>query len=248
MSYLDHLYMGTWQFGGQFKLLSEETIVSLVKFATESEIGRFDTAAVYGGGKVESILGRCLPKDAVVVTKIPALKNPKLRPLPVEDCYPVDHLARSLESSLNRLRRARIDTVLLHNWTPLWSNVGGELVLESLTALKHEGMVDRIGISLPDGFWGEFSQPVLKLIDVIEAPFNSREQWVIGLMPQLHRAGKEVLLRSLFRQGTELAIRSSREILSEACAQRSSLVVGMTTQLQITENIHTIRRCRNEQW
>ncbi|QQS22557.1 aldo/keto reductase [bacterium] len=74
-------YFGTWQLGGQFKNLSTEYIESLLLFAVRSGIRRFDTAAVYGGGKVEAMLGACLPEDVTIVTKIPAAIKPNLEDL-----------------------------------------------------------------------------------------------------------------------------------------------------------------------
>lgn len=56
MEWFDRFYFGTWQFSGQFKQLSRPQIEILLNFALRSGIRRFDTAAVYGDGKVEEIL------------------------------------------------------------------------------------------------------------------------------------------------------------------------------------------------
>ncbi|PIS04642.1 MAG: hypothetical protein COT81_05460 [Candidatus Buchananbacteria bacterium CG10_big_fil_rev_8_21_14_0_10_42_9] len=61
MKWSDRLYFGTWQLGGQFKNLSKAYIESLLLFAVSSGIRRFDTAAVYGGGRVEEMLGGGYP-------------------------------------------------------------------------------------------------------------------------------------------------------------------------------------------
>jgi len=88
MNWFDRLYFGTWQLGGQFKNLSSTYIESLLFFAISSGIRRFDTAAVYGGGRVEEMLGACLPENAVIVTKIPAASKPDLKaPEPIQKFY-----------------------------------------------------------------------------------------------------------------------------------------------------------------
>src|SRR3989344_5043743 len=95
MDWFDRLYFGTWQLGGQFKNLSPAYIESLLLFAISSGIRRFDTAAVYGGGKVEEMLGACLPEDAVIVTKIPAASKPNLEaPEPIQRFYSRDGFHR----------------------------------------------------------------------------------------------------------------------------------------------------------
>lgn len=75
MEWSNRLYFGTWQLGGQFKKLSTPYIESLLLFAINSGIRCFDTAAIYGGDKVEEILGVCSPKNAIIVTKIPGTTN-----------------------------------------------------------------------------------------------------------------------------------------------------------------------------
>lgn len=162
MEWSNRLYFGTWQLGGQFKNLSPSYIESLLLFAISSGIRRFDTAAVYGEGKVEQMLGAYLPEDAVIVTKIPAASKPNLEaPEPIQRFYSQDGIHRSVYGSLERLRRSSIDAVLLHNWLPTWSSEA-IAILECLNGLKHEGVVKRVGISLPDNF----SCPVAEAIFV----------------------------------------------------------------------------------
>ncbi|TRZ52736.1 hypothetical protein D4R99_02220 [bacterium] len=109
----ERIYLGTWQFSGQFKVLSETQIAEILAFSIESGIRRFDTAPVYGDGMVESILGRFLPKESIILTKIPAIQKPTIecgiRP---ETYYPKDWIYRSIETSLKRLKRNTMDTLL----------------------------------------------------------------------------------------------------------------------------------------
>lgn len=242
MEWSNRLYFGTWQLGGQFKNLSSAYIESLLIFAISSGIRRFDTAAVYGGGKVEEMLGACLPEDAVIVTKIPAASKPNLEtPESIQKFYLRDGIHRSVYGSLGRLRRSSIDVVLLHNWLPTWSSEA-VVILECLNGLKDEGVVKRIGISLPDNFSCPVAEAVLPHIDIIEAPFNTEQTWVLQQLPYLLDLKKEVLLRSLFKQGKLLTgPHSAKMIAQNAFAFGTSVVIGMTTEEQVTRNINYLK-------
>jgi aryl-alcohol dehydrogenase-like predicted oxidoreductase len=241
MSWFDRFYFGTWQLGGQFKNLSPEYIKSLLLFAISSGIRRFDTAAVYGGGKVEEMLGLYLPEDAVIVTKIPAASKPNLdMPEPIQKFYSRDGIHKSAHESLERLQRPSIDTILLHNWLPTWSS-DAQPILGYLKELKDQGMVRRIGISLPDNFSSNISDEVLSHIDVIEAPFNPNQRWVLNQLSWLLAMKKEVLLRSLFCQGKLLVHHHAEPLMKEALQLGTSVVIGMTTEEQVIENINYLK-------
>ncbi len=242
MEWSNRLYFGTWQLGGQFKDLSPAYIESLLLFAIESGICRFDTATVYGEGKVEEMLGACLPKCAVIVTKIPAIKKPKLGvAVPINGFYTPDHLDRSVEGSLRRLKRTQLDTVLLHNWLPSWSSDASN-ILHHLQDMKNKGIVRRVGISLPNDFSAHIDDEVLPLIDVIEAPYNPNQKWVLEQLPNFIDLGKEVLLRSLFDQGKLLAAYSAESLVADVAKLGTSVVIGMTTEEQVTQNIHHLKK------
>ena len=241
MEWYNRLYFGTWQLGGQFKNLSPTYVESLLLFAISSGIRRFDTAAVYGGGSVEKLLGACLPKDAVIVTKIPATSKPDMKtPEPIQKFFSRDGIRRGVDESLERLRRASIGVALLHNWLPTWSE-DAVAILECLNELKYQGMIQRVGISLPDNFSHPISDAVLSYIDVIEVPFNSEQRWVLTQLPTLIDLKKEVILRSLFSQGKLLAERSAESLIQDALKLETSVVIGMTTEEQITQNINCLK-------
>jgi L-galactose dehydrogenase/L-glyceraldehyde 3-phosphate reductase len=124
----------------------------------DAGINYLDTAPLYGDGESEENLGRVLQElpdaDAVVSTKV------ELR-----DALDAEGVRTSLRASLRRLRRDRLDIVLLHNrvinpgWTgarpthapgPDWTaaevlDSGG--VLETLSAARDAGEVGLIGIT-----------------------------------------------------------------------------------------------------
>ena len=245
MKWNDRLYFGTWQLSGQFKDLTNTQIENLIQLALSHGIYKFDTAAVYGQGNVEKILGACLSQEAVILTKIPAILKPDTK-MPIDKCYSRDNIHRSAEQSLSRLGRNSIDILLLPNWIPLWQK-NATHILKALNELKEIGVVRKVGISLPNGFSDYIHESVLEHIDVIEAPYNLHEQWIVYQLPQLKRLGKEVLLRSLFLQGKILmsderqADVSAMEILTRTLKLETSVVVGMTTTDQIVQNINYLK-------
>ncbi len=266
MEWNERLYLGTWQLSGDFRALSFEEKERLVTVALESGIVRFDTAAVYGGGSVESLLGRMLPHDAVIVTKIPAIRSSEGKlTSSFGQHYPVEHVKASLEDSLSRLSRTSLDVVLLHNWHETWAgNI--QSVADVLFAIRDSGLVNRVGMSLPDGFRGDIGTDILDLVDVIEAPLNQHERWIEHMLSDLRASGVEVLLRSLFMQGMRLKtagearllqaqdvrrqrdypsyegpVPSAQSILTEALSLGTSLVIGATTPEQITTNVNRLK-------
>lgn len=265
---LSCLFFGTWQFGGQFKTLDLQTITYLIEFALRQGINKFDTAMVYGQGQVETLLGDILPKDAFITTKIPAKVKPEGQGVTVHQCYDREWIELQLDSSLRRLRRSKVDILLLHNWSRYWTEP--EDILYILQSFKQTGLADKIGISLPDGFHAVIDEQTCKLVDVIQAPYNTPSNlWVTDSFPMLKTQNVQIMLRSIFLQGILLmdqehiqrlasqdirrakAIQLSgkqpgeaEDLLACALQLETSVVVGMTTAEQITRNINTILKLR----
>jgi aryl-alcohol dehydrogenase-like predicted oxidoreductase len=118
--------------------------------AIAAGVNYFDTAVQYGDGESERNLGRVLqrlkPTDAVVGTKVR---------LPSADFGNIaDSLAKSLESSLTRLRRDRVDIFHLHN--AITEAGGGEAlsvgqvlgdVVPTFERLRREGKTRFLGLT-----------------------------------------------------------------------------------------------------
>ena len=237
------VYFGTWQFSGDFKKLSDEYIRCLILNAKSKGINRFDTALVYGNGRVEQILSSVLSENDIVLTKVPAKVKPeKYTDKPLGDFYDYDYIKSCILKSLVNLRRDFIDIVLLHNWTKKWEEYP-ELI-EWLLQLKSEGLINQIGISLPNDFNNELSDEVLEKIDVVEAPFNPDNIWIKDNIDKYKKYGVEIILRSLFIQGKLLKEKkqSYENIIKEVKAFNTSVVIGMTTEEQIDNNIRVLRR------
>lgn len=265
-TWTERLYFGTWQLGGDFGNLPVKKAAELLENAWDSGIRRFDTAAVYGRGSVENIIGATLPVDAFVLTKIPALSKPRDDLIERStDLYSEIWIEQQVVFSLERLQRSSIDTLLLHNWKKEWLADENLLPLKHLERLRQQGVIKRFGISLRDGFSISLTDEILDLVDVIEAPLSKHETWIVRDLPRLKDRNIEVIARSIFLQGMLLKtdkqlaeldsqdIRRARfktpllnggllatELLQEVWDRGTSIVVGMTTIEQIRENIAVI--------
>lgn len=118
------LGMGCWPIGGPFfkgerplgySNVTEQESRRTIKAALNAGIRLFDTAAVYGAGHSERLLGDELAghPDALVVTKIGMGFDEKTKQVTGDETNPSE-VKPAIERCLGRLRRDRIDIVLLH--------------------------------------------------------------------------------------------------------------------------------------
>lgn len=130
--------VGCWPIGGKDygEVYDFESLAGL-RLADEMGARFFDTAAAYGWGRSESLLGQAFGdrEDIVIVTKFG---------------YPEEHLtpravSASIELSRRNLRRDRIDLVLFHaNHFPP-ENAG--FIFDTLEALVARGWIGAFGWS-----------------------------------------------------------------------------------------------------
>lgn len=125
--------MGCVTFGRE---IDEQSSFAVLDRARERGINLFDTAASYGAGASEKVLGRWMADrdcrdEIVLATK-------------VNGTLTRDHVLKSARESLARLRTDRIDLFQLHSWdeeTPLEETLG------ALTTLIETGVTKAIGCS-----------------------------------------------------------------------------------------------------
>lgn len=107
------LSLGTWGLSGDaYGPVSEREQDAVIDRALALGIDLFETADVYGGGKMERKLGARLPEaGTIVVTKVGTALDTK----PTRKRFDVEYLKRAIGASQERLGRKRVDVVLLHN-------------------------------------------------------------------------------------------------------------------------------------
>jgi aryl-alcohol dehydrogenase-like predicted oxidoreductase len=133
---------GGWEFGwGQ---QDDEKSIAAIHHALEQGINWIDTAAAYGFGRSERIVGRALQGLAerpYVFTKCSLLEGPDRR---VEHSLKRDSILREAAASLERLGVDSIDLYQIHWPIPAEDTVEG---WAALAELKDQGLVKHIGVS-----------------------------------------------------------------------------------------------------
>ena len=104
-------YDGDLQLG--YARIDDEEAIALVRRAADSGIAFFDTAAVYGAGHSERLIGKALGnrQDVVVATKFGPVFDEQTKQVTGLDLSPAG-IAQQVENSLRRLGRERIDATL----------------------------------------------------------------------------------------------------------------------------------------
>jgi aryl-alcohol dehydrogenase-like predicted oxidoreductase len=190
---VSEIAFGAWQIGGDWGEVVDKDSIDTLLYAYERGINFVDTAELYGKGRSEEVIGRSLKQwrggKIYVATKAqpthwpnPDLDNPEMR-----GRYPRWHLRDNVENSLRRLGVERIDLFQLHCW--LADGLQALDWLETLNALRVEGKIDRIGVSIRD-YRPEEGIDLARygLVDSIQVVFNMFEQRPAG---PLFKTGEE---------------------------------------------------------
>jgi len=139
--------LGTWAIGGSLWGGSDEAeSIAAIQLAVDQGINLIDTAAVYGFGRSEEIVGKALAEGGrrdrtVLATKV-ALEwtddgNVFRNSTPAR-------IQKEIEDSLRRLQTDRIDIYQIHWPDPL---VPIEETAEALLALRKQGKILALGVS-----------------------------------------------------------------------------------------------------
>jgi aryl-alcohol dehydrogenase-like predicted oxidoreductase len=133
---------GGWEFG--WGPQDDEQSIAAIHHALEHGINWIDTAAAYGFGRSEQIVGRALEGLAdrpYVFTKCSLLEGPNRK---VAHSLKRDSILREAEASLARLGVDAIDLYQIHWPIPVLDIEEG---WAALAELKQQGLVRHIGVS-----------------------------------------------------------------------------------------------------
>lgn len=131
---ISRLGLGCVTFGRE---IDQKTSFTIMDYAFSKGINFFDTAAAYGGGASEQIVGAWMidrkptEKSVTIATKV----LPPFEP---------SALRLSVEQSLNRLQTEALDVLYLHRWHESLQSPEPWAVLDSMV---QEGKVDALGVS-----------------------------------------------------------------------------------------------------
>jgi aryl-alcohol dehydrogenase-like predicted oxidoreductase len=197
---------GAWAIGGSWGPQQDADSVAALHRALDLGVTFIDTAAGYGNGRSERIIGRVLKerKQAVfVATKTPPQPG-AWPPGPydrVEDRYPEAYLRANVEERLRHLGVERLDLLQLHTWTRAWNR--DPRPFEVLRRMKQEGKLRFVGISTPE----HDQNSVIDLmrggwVDAVQVIYNVFEQEPAAeLLPVAREMGVAIVGRVVFDEG-----------------------------------------------
>jgi aryl-alcohol dehydrogenase-like predicted oxidoreductase len=207
---------GAWAIGGSWGPQDDSDSVAALHRGLDLGVTFLDTAAGYGNGRSERIIGRVLKERGgervYVATKTPPAPGP-WPPSPydrVEERYPESYLRANVEERLRNLGAERLDLLQLHTWTRAWNR--DPRPFEALRRLQEEGKIRHVGVSTPE----HDQNAVIDLmrggwVDAVQVIYNVFEQEPAAeLLPVAAETGTAVVVRVVFDEGA-LTGRFSRE-------------------------------------
>ena len=198
--WVSHLVVGGVQFGSEYGIAnrlgkpSYESVVEIVRSAFARGVNALDTAALYGDS--EAVLGRVLSElglkeRAFISSKVRFVKG-----------YTDD-----TSKAVGRYVRESVVASLTHlgvDWLSLCSlHQGDDLpYLDALLALKEEGLVRHVGVSLytPNDALRAIETPG---IEAIQCPTSVLDQRFLraGVFERAREKGIAIFARSIYLQG-----------------------------------------------
>lgn len=196
---------GAWAVGGPWRVgwgpQSDEESIAAIRRALEVGINWIDTAAIYGLGHSEEVVGQAiqgLPRTSVfLATKCGRV--PDEQGVPHSDLRP-ESIRREMEASLRRLKTDYVDLYQIH-WP---DNETGTLIEESwraMAALQEEGKARYLGVS-------NFDVPLLERceairhVDSLQPPYSLlRRDVEAEILPWCLRNGTGVVVYSPMQSG-----------------------------------------------
>jgi len=197
---------GAWAIGGSWGKQSEEDSRLGLESALDRGVNIIDTAAGYGNGKSEKIIGEFLKsrsEQVYVCTKTPPAPG-KWPPSPyckMEDRYSEKYLRENVEERMKNLQVDSLDVLLLHTWTRAWND--NPMPLKILQKMKTEGLIKQIGISSPEHDQNCVIQLMRDgMVDVLQVIYNIFEQEPAAqLFPVAKETGTGIIVRVAFDEG-----------------------------------------------
>jgi aryl-alcohol dehydrogenase-like predicted oxidoreductase len=191
------LAIGTAQFGLSYGIANKlgQTRVAeahaILDYAQSAEIDTLDTAIAYGNS--EAVIGATDLSRWAIISKLPAFPGGNLD---------VNQWVRTqVEQSLKRLNRRSLCGLLLHHPGQLNESPLGQDIFKAVSQLKHEGVIEKLGISIYH--YSELENLSQYHFDIVQCPYNvfDRQLETSGWLDKLVLQSTQVHVRSIFLQG-----------------------------------------------
>jgi aryl-alcohol dehydrogenase-like predicted oxidoreductase len=201
---VSELSIGTWAFGGdEWGAADDAGAIATIRAAIDAGVTLIDTADVYGYGHSEELVADALAtssSDVLVCSKAgndiyetprEAGGGPKR--------FSAEYLARAIDGSLRRLRRAAVDIYLLHN--PSLDVLGADEAMGALRDARDAGRVRFVGASVYTAAEGRAAIEIGGA-DVVMIPHSLLNHGESGeLLALADELGCAVMARSVLANG-----------------------------------------------
>lgn len=210
---------GAWATGGggweySWGPQDDRESVEAIHTALELGVNWIDTAAVYGLGHSEEVVGRALQewrgKRPYVFTKCVMRWDAERK---ISQDYAPSSIRQECEGSLRRLKMDNIDLYQIH-WPPADNGDGLEEGWATLNSLKNEGKVRCIGVS-------NFDVPQLKRAEKIapvtslQPPYSILRRQIEGeVLPYCEQRGIGVIVYSPMFSGMLTGVMTRERVAS----------------------------------
>jgi aryl-alcohol dehydrogenase-like predicted oxidoreductase len=202
---------GAWAIGGSWGAQSDADSLAALHRALDLGCNFLDTAAGYGDGRSEKLIGQILRERAAagknekvfVATKTPPAAG-TWPPSPydrADERYSERYVRESVAERLKNLGTEKIDLLQLHTWTRAWNR--NPTPFKLLRSLQRDGLIGLIGISTPE----QDQNSVIDLmrggwVDSVQVIYNLFDQEPAAeLLDVAQECGVGVIVRVAFDEG-----------------------------------------------
>ena len=205
------LGLGTWGLSGDgYGPVAEAEQDRVIERALALGIRLFETADSYAHGGMEERLGRLLPREpsVAVVTKLGTCRES----VPPRKRFDAEYLERALERSLGRLRRDKIDVVLLHS--PSLEAVQRGAAIDFLVRAACDGRIGAWGVAAGTEEVGRAAlERGAQVLSIAHNAFHPME--LEALRPQLEERSVGILAHSVLAYGLLCGLWSPDKLFPE---------------------------------
>jgi aryl-alcohol dehydrogenase-like predicted oxidoreductase len=203
---------GAWAIGGSWGDQADTDSLAALNRALDLGVTFIDTAAGYGNGRSETLIGQVLRERAAqgrketitVATKTPPTTGiwPPSPYCRADERYSEAYLRANVAERLARLGTDKLDLLQLHTWTRAWNR--NPTPFKVLRQLQREGKVGLIGVSTPE----HDQNCVIDLmrggwIDAVQVIYNLFDQEPAAeLLDVAKEHGVGVIVRVAFDEGS----------------------------------------------
>lgn len=198
---------GAWAIGGGWGAQAEDDSINALNAAIDAGVNFIDTAAGYGNGKSERIIGKFLKErkeNVYVATKTPPLPGiwPPSPYCKWQNRYPESYLRENIAQRMECLGTDKIDLLQLHTWTRAWNR--DPRPFEILQQIKDEGKIGAVGLSTPEHDQNSVIDLMRNgLVDAVQVIYNLFDQEPAAeLLPVAEETGTAIIVRVVFDEGS----------------------------------------------